>query len=626
MDPNRNSVTTTINDNDDPPGGEDTTGITLSVNPLRVGENEGATEFTVTAALGVSRTSPTVVSLTVGDEGSTAGSSDYTITKSLGSVTIPANSSSGSGTLIITPTDDEEVEGDETIVVSGTTAADLRVSPASITLTDNGHTPPGDLDRAELSISGPSANVDEDNPDANAAIFTVTLSAGVAKSVTVAWSVLASEDGAEAADLSTTSGTVTFAAGSAANATQTFAITATDDKLSEAAESFTVALGSVLGDLDSQVSLKPGAARATATIAESDPVTVSISGPASVNEGDAASYTVSLSPPGVILTEDLTVRYETANGTATAGTDYTAKSETLTFAARSNGDAKSVTVLTNEDSESDSGETFTVSISNPRGGGATPATGTDSVETAILDGASNPPGPTPVPTPGPTPAPTPGPTPVPTPGLAPVPTPALVPGLTPVPTPALVPGLTPVPTPALVPGLTPVPTPALVPGLTPVPTPALVPGLTPTPTPALVPGLTPTPTPALVPGLTPTPTPTPVLTLETGGTPGPAVLALATVPAPTPQPPPASATEAQQFLFRNLGSSVVLPTPEPLAAPAPAPAAQTELPPEDGVLPVPSCLLLLALILGVLAVVLLRRLLQHWLRRRDSTADGPSRL
>ena len=129
VDPNRNSVTTTINDNDDPPGGEDTTGITLSVNPLRVGENEGATEFTVTAALGVSRTSPTVVSLTVGDEGSTAGSSDYTITKSLGSVTIPANSSSGSGTLIITPTDDAEVEGDETIVVSGTTAADLSGQP-----------------------------------------------------------------------------------------------------------------------------------------------------------------------------------------------------------------------------------------------------------------------------------------------------------------------------------------------------------------------------------------------------------------------------------------------------------------------------------------------------------------
>ena len=328
------------------------------------------------------------------------------------------------------------------------------------------------------------------------------LSAGVAKSVTVAWSVLASEDGAEAADLSTTSGTVTFAAGSAANATQTFAITATDDKLSEAAESFTVALGSVLGDLDSQVSLKPGAASATATIAESDPVTVSISGPASVNEGDAASYTVSLSPPGVILTEELTVRYETANGTATAGTDYTAKSETLTFAARSNGDEKSITVLTNEDSESDSGETFTVSISNPRGGGATPATGTDSVETAILDGVSNPPGPTPVPTPGPTPAPTPG------------PTPALLPGLTP--TPSLAPGLTPAPTPALAPGLTPTPTPALALGLTPTPTPVLVPGLTPTPTPTLVPGLTPTPTPApaLALGLTPTPTPTPVLTLR----------------------------------------------------------------------------------------------------------------
>ena len=40
---------------------------------------------------------------------------------------------------------------------------------------------------------------------------------------------------------------------------------------------------------------------------------------------------MSLSPSGVKPTADLTVSYATANGTATAGSDYTAKSGTLTF-------------------------------------------------------------------------------------------------------------------------------------------------------------------------------------------------------------------------------------------------------------------------------------------------------
>ena len=80
------------------------------------------------------------------------------------------------------------------------------------------------------------------------------------------------------------------------------------------------------------MTLKSGASSATATIAASDPITVNISGPSSVDEGDATTnYTVSLSPSGVTPTSDLTVSYATANGTATAGSDYTAKSGTLTF-------------------------------------------------------------------------------------------------------------------------------------------------------------------------------------------------------------------------------------------------------------------------------------------------------
>ena len=129
-------------------------------------------------------------------------------------------------------------------------------------------------------------------------------------------------------------------------------------------------LGTITSDLSDQVSLKSGASSATASISASDPITISISGPSSVDEGDTTTaYTVSLSPSGVKPSEDLTVSYGTANGTATAGSDYTAKSGTLTFTSAAAG-SQTFTVQTTDDTvDEGTGETFTVSISSPAGGG-----------------------------------------------------------------------------------------------------------------------------------------------------------------------------------------------------------------------------------------------------------------
>ena len=315
------SVTTTIEDDDDA-----LTGIALSASPSSIGEDDAATSITVTATLQGGSTLPSETVVTIGTlAGSATKDTDYTAT-SLATITIPANTSSGTGTLTITPTDDQVVEGDETIIIPGTTTVSgLSVTSATITLTDDDKTTTtrDDKDTAELSISGPAANVSEGSD----ATFTVTLSAAVAAQVQVAWSAPLGTDAAGSADLDDTSGTVTFAANSAAGATQTITITATNDMLSETAESFTVTLGAITSTLSSQISLKNGASAATATIAESDPITINISGPSAVDEGDATTnYTVSLSPSGVTPTSDLTVSYATSNGTATAGSDYTAKS------------------------------------------------------------------------------------------------------------------------------------------------------------------------------------------------------------------------------------------------------------------------------------------------------------
>ena len=241
------------------------------------------------------------------------------------------------------------------------------MSSATVTLTDDDKTttPPGDKDSAALSISGPASAVAEGSD----ASFTVTLSKAVAAEVQVAWSAPLATDSASSSDLSTTSGTVTFAANSAAGATKTITIGATDDDLSETSEGFTVTLGAITSTL-SEVSLKNGASSATATISESDPITVNITGPSTVDEGETtSSYTVSLSPAGVIPTQSLTVSYATANGTATAGSDYTSKSGTLTFTGSAAG-AQTFTVSTTEDDvDEGTGETFTVTISSPAGGG-----------------------------------------------------------------------------------------------------------------------------------------------------------------------------------------------------------------------------------------------------------------
>lgn len=96
----------------------------------------------------------------------------------------------------------------------------------------------------------------------------------------------------------------------------------------------------------------------------------------SVTEGDVgasnAVFNVTLNRAG---TETVTVSYATADGTATAGTDYQATSGTLTFAAGNR--SQQITVVVNSDTVDEEDETFTVTLRN-----ATQATLADATATA----------------------------------------------------------------------------------------------------------------------------------------------------------------------------------------------------------------------------------------------------
>ena len=74
----------------------------------------------------------------------------------------------------------------------------------------------------------------------------------------------------------------------------------------------------------------------------------------------------------------LTVNYATSDGTATAGTDYTAASGTLTFTAGESSKTIEVTVL--DDSHDEGEETLTLRLSDPSGGVLTDSEATGTIE------------------------------------------------------------------------------------------------------------------------------------------------------------------------------------------------------------------------------------------------------
>ena len=84
---------------------------------------------------------------------------------------------------------------------------------------------------------------------------------------------------------------------------------------------------------------------------------------ARVSEGGSMTFLVYLFRTG---TEEVTVNYATSSGTATSGTDFTAKNGTLTFPGTGTGSkSQTFTVATIEDRLKEDDEHFIVTLSNP---------------------------------------------------------------------------------------------------------------------------------------------------------------------------------------------------------------------------------------------------------------------
>jgi chitinase len=153
-------------------------------------------------------------------------------------------------------------------------------------------------------------------------------------------------------------GSVTFPAGSTS---QTLNVTVNGDTTVEPNETFLVNLSSPSG-----ATILDGQGVGTITNDDSAALpTLSINDWA-VAEGNsgttAANFTVTLS---AAASGTVTVGYSTANGTATAGSDYVAGSGTVTFTAGQI--TKTIAVVVNGDTTVEPNETFTVNLASPIG-------------------------------------------------------------------------------------------------------------------------------------------------------------------------------------------------------------------------------------------------------------------
>ena len=327
----------TIYDNEGPPS--------LVVADASFLEAAGSISFSV--LLTNPTLSPVTVDYTTADGSAVAGT-DYT-TKTNSLTFLPTQVLK---TVNVVVADDALNEDDETFTLnlsnpsSGATMADAQ---GVGTILDDDLEP-------NVSIGDATAVAEGDSGTATAS-FPVTLSAASGRDVDVDYATVNGTATADS-DFQAENGTLTFTPG---DTTKQVNVTVDADVLAEGDETFTVVLSF---ELNANIV----AATGLVTITDDDEgPKIAVDDPPAVVEGNGGTtsltFTVSMDPisPSVV-----TVDYSTVDGTATAGSDYTASSNTLTFAP---GDlTKTVTVDVTGDATYEPDETLTLALSNPLGG------------------------------------------------------------------------------------------------------------------------------------------------------------------------------------------------------------------------------------------------------------------
>lgn len=333
---------------------DDVPAASITVAPASVLEN-GPDNLVFTVALNAASASPVTVNYTVG--GTATNGADYAPIGT--TVLFPAGTTSQ--TIIVNPNSDGTIEPDETVILTLAAGAGYTVgTPSTATGTI--------LNDDFPSVAVSSVTVAEGNSGTTSAVFTVDLSApATASGVTF--------------DIATFNGTATAGSDYVANSqvgmvipagatSATFTVLVNGDTLNEADETFFVRITNVVGAF-------VNGSQGTGTITNDDPLPVlSVNSP-SIVEGDVGTRIMNF-----LLTLDtpsgraVSVNVATANGTATAGSDYVAAMGGFSFAPGETSKTFPVQIIGDTSPEAD--ETFTVTMSGVTNAtvGANPGTGT----------------------------------------------------------------------------------------------------------------------------------------------------------------------------------------------------------------------------------------------------------
>ena len=336
----------------------------ISVSDAAVQEAQGAVlVFSVTTSHASSRT--VTVDYATSDGTAQAGS-DYTAA----SATLTFNAGETSQTVQVTVLTDQEDESDEALTLTLSNPSQATLDDATGTGTiENGESssgtqedPPAE-DPPVVLLTASFANVPADHDGGNFTFdlnFSENVNAGYARI----------RDGA----FTVSGGTIASASRKTQGSNQGWTVEV--DPTGNGAVSITLpettdcdASGAICTD-DSRKLSHP----TSATVA--GPPAISVSD-ATVQEAEGAVlvFTATLSHAS---SRTVTVGYATSDGTAVAGSDYTAASGTLTFNAGDTSQTVQVTVLT--DSEDEGQEALTLTLSNPSQATLDDATGTGTIE------------------------------------------------------------------------------------------------------------------------------------------------------------------------------------------------------------------------------------------------------
>ena len=313
--------------------------VTIAATDANAAEPGDNGQFTV--SISNPSDTDTVVSYSVSGD-ATAGSDYTTLT---GTVTILANATTA--VLDVSVLNENLLEDNEsvTVTLTGITSGDANVSLGAtvsdtVTITDD--------DSAVVTIE---ANDDSAAEPGNDGQFTVTLSNPSDTDTVVSYSV--SGDATPGSDYSPLAGTVTILANAT---TAVIDVTVLDESLLEDNEAVTVTLTAITsGDADIGLG---GTVSDTITITDNDSaaVTINANDPNAAEPGDNGRFTVAISNPS---DTDTVVSY-TVSGDATAGSDYTVLTGTVTILANTTTAEIDVSVI--DENLLEDNETVTVTL------------------------------------------------------------------------------------------------------------------------------------------------------------------------------------------------------------------------------------------------------------------------